>query len=102
MKAGEVDAGFGHQGGQSGNEVHGFQDDVGGAVPIWGLEGIADIAVRGEGESFGGDRRAGDISAQAFQLVPLVGLGGDPGMQGEAGSLGQYCIIFPVSGGRGW
>ena len=52
VKPGEVDPRFGDQGRQTGNEIHRFQDDVGGAVPIRGLEGIADIALGGERKPF--------------------------------------------------
>ena len=58
VKAGEVDAGFGHQGGQPGNEIQRLKDDVRGAIPkalatlagqafaVRCLELVPDIAIR--------------------------------------------------------
>ena len=42
--AGEIDSGFGRQGGQAGDEVHRFKDDMGGTVAIGGLQLIAHLA----------------------------------------------------------
>jgi hypothetical protein len=40
--------GLGHQGGQPGDEVQRLQNDVGGAVPVRGLECIAHIPLAGQ------------------------------------------------------
>jgi hypothetical protein len=38
MKAGQVDPGLGHQGGEAGDEVERFEDDMGGAIAVRRLE----------------------------------------------------------------
>ncbi len=42
-----------------------------------------------EGEAFFGHRGAGDVAAQAFELVAFAGFGRDTGMQGEAGNVAR-------------
>jgi hypothetical protein len=44
-------------------------------------------------QALGGDRRTGDIAAQAFQPAPLMGLTNTGGMQGEAGDPGQQGML---------
>ena len=46
MKAGEVDAWLGHQSGQPGNEIQRLKDDVRGAIAVWCLKLVPDIAIR--------------------------------------------------------
>ncbi len=72
MGAGEVDPRFRYQGGQVGDEVQGFEDDVGGAVAVRCLERISHIPLTGQGQPVSGDGRTGDIAAQLLQLAPLV------------------------------
>ncbi len=48
VETGEVDAGFGYQGGEACNEVERFEDHVGRSVPPGVFEGVADLAVFSE------------------------------------------------------
>lgn len=48
MKAGQVAPGLWHQGGETGDEVERLEDDMGGAIAIWRLELVANVAVRRE------------------------------------------------------
>lgn len=89
VEPGQVHTGFGHQGGQPGNEVEWFQDDVRGAVAKWGFQGVSHVSLCRECQSAGGHGRAGNIPAQAFELAALVGLDSDAGVQRKASSLGQ-------------
>ena len=46
-------------------------------------------------ESFVGDRRTGDVPAQAFELLALMRAAAHPGMQAEAVRIGaQGCGAF--------
>ena len=81
MKSRQVDAWLRHQGGQASDEVQGFLDDVGGAVPVQCLERIAHIPLTRQGHAFGRYRRAGDVSAQPLQLSSLVRLCCETGME---------------------
>ena len=82
----EVDPWRRHQCGQPGHEVQGLEHHVRGAVTVRGLETVANISLGGERQSFSRDRRARDIAAHAFQLLALVCLARDPGMQRESSS----------------
>ena len=55
VEAGEVDPRFRYQGGQAGDEVQGFEDDVGGAVAVRCLERISHIPLTGQGQPASGD-----------------------------------------------
>ena len=102
MEAGQIHAWFGHQSGQPGNEVERLENDVGGAVAVRGFQGVSNIPLWREGQSVGGHGGSGDIPAKALELAPLVGLGGDPRVQGEAGGFGQltvFTVLFPRGDG---
>ena len=49
-----------------------------------GAQAPDDLSVGGERETVGGDRRSGDVAAEAFEALALVGADLDPGVQGEA------------------
>jgi len=57
MKAGQVDPGLGRQGGEAGDEVERFEDDMGGAIAVRRLELVANVAVRGERQALFRHRR---------------------------------------------
>ena len=78
-ETGEVDAGSGHQGGQSCDEVQGLEDGVGGAIAIRGLQPVAVVAVGCERKPLFRYRRPGDVAAQPLQRVPFPGFGRHPG-----------------------
>jgi hypothetical protein len=48
VETGEVDAGFGHQGGEACDEIQRLEDHMGGAITPGVLEGVSDLAVFGE------------------------------------------------------
>jgi len=72
-------------------------------VAIRRFERVSNIPLRCQGQPVGGHGRTGDVAAQALELATLVGLGGDPGVQREAGGLGQLAVvaIFFFPGGHG-
>lgn len=74
-----------------------------GAVAIRGFQRVTHFALRGERQALFGYRRPGDVAAQAFQLVPFMGLGGDAGVQGKTGDIaGRLAIVlFGVADGQG-
>ena len=111
VKSGEVEPRPGNQGGQPGDEVQRLQHHVGQAVSerLFVLVHNPTPTIDGQpfcGNAFNGGRwplpafgkpqpsprlrwRAGDVSAQAFQAAPLMGLTHAGGMQGETGGPGQ-------------
>ena len=48
MVAGEVDSWFGYQGGQPGDEIHRFEDDVSRTITIRGFQFIANPTLIGQ------------------------------------------------------
>jgi len=53
-------------------------------------------------EPFVGDRRAGDVAAQPFELLALMGATAHPGMQAEAvrvGAQGRRGFLVPAGHG---
>ena len=48
IQSGQVDSGLGYQGGQFGDKVHWFEDDVGRAITIRGFQLIANLALMGQ------------------------------------------------------
>ncbi len=81
VKSGEIQPRSGDQGCQAGDKVQRFQHHMGRAVPERLLVAVHDPAPAIDGEALGGDRRAGDVAAQAFQAVTLVRLADGGGMQ---------------------
>jgi hypothetical protein len=61
---------------------------VGRAVPERLFVAVHDTPLAIDRQVLGGDRRTGDVAAQAFQPAPLMGLTNTGGMQGEAGDPG--------------
>ena len=82
--ANEVDARFGDEGGEPGDEIERFEEHGRGAVTIGGFEFVAREAVGGQRESFFGERGAGDVAGETFELVACPRRGGQAGMNGEA------------------
>ena len=91
VEARQVHARFEYQGGQTGDEVQGLEDDVRGAVTVGRLELVAPahpcardisdsihvithVAIGGERQAFFRHWRAGDVAAQPLQLGTFIGL----------------------------
>ena len=68
--AGQMDSGFGYQGGQFGDKVHRFEDDVSRAITIRGLQLIANHALFRQRQTLFSDGRSGDVAAQG--LYPAI------------------------------
>ena len=85
--SGEVGAWAWDQRGKPGNEVEGVEDDVSGPVTEGVLESVDDLSPFIDREAFVGERRAGDVAAQAFEGVALVGMahGADPRLRHSGG-----------------
>lgn len=81
VEARQVDARAGDQGGQSRQEIQRFENDVGGAVAVRGLERVADVALGRERESLDRHGRTGNVAAESFQFIALMDRGGDAGVQ---------------------
>ena len=67
VKTSEVQSRAWDQCGQAGNKIQRFQHDMGRSIPEGMFVAVDDTAPGIDTEAFGGDRRAGDITAQAFQ-----------------------------------
>ena len=85
--SGEVGAWGWDQRGKAGNEVEGVEDDVSGPVTEGVLESVDDLSPFIDREAFVGECRAGDVAAQAFEGVALVGLAARGGMEGKSREL---------------
>ena len=66
-----------------------LQHHVGRAVPEWVFVLVDDPAPAIDGQALGGDGRAGDVAAHAFQTAPLMRLADTGSMQGESCHPGQ-------------
>ena len=76
-----------HQRCEFGDELDGLKLDVRRAVLPRRLELVANPALRRDRQALVADRRARDVAAQAFELLALVRLRGDAGVQREAADL---------------
>ena len=85
VEAGEVQTRTRHQRGQAGNKVERVEHDMGGAVAKRPFEFVDDLATLIGGETLVGDGGSGDVTAELFQLVALVGFAAGGGMEREAG-----------------
>ena len=85
--SGEVSAWAWDQRGKPGNEVEGVEDDVSGPVTEGVLESVDDLSPFIDREAFVGECRAGDVAAQAFEGVALVGMAHGAGMEGASREL---------------
>ena len=74
MEANKVESGARDQGGQSLHEFKRRHHNVGGSVSIRALELQYDIACSVTFKSLIGNRRTRDVSAQAFELIALIGV----------------------------
>ena len=79
----EVAARAGDECGESSDEIQWLEQDVGGAVGVGAFELIDHEPVGVEAQAFEGDGRAEEIAAYALELITLVGLTGDGGVQRE-------------------
>ena len=91
--SGEMGAGAWHEGGESGDEVDGVEHDMSRPVTEGMLESIHDLPAVIDREAFVGDRWAGDVAAQAFERVALMGLAARAGMEGESRELGDAGVV---------
>ena len=73
MEANQMQPGTRDQCGQALHELQRRHHDMGGAVALGALELQHDLAGWIALEPFVGNRRAGDIAAQAFELLALMG-----------------------------
>ncbi len=62
---------WGHQGGETGDEVEGIENDAHGPVPPWAMEVERDAPVRELAETIIGDGRSRDVAAQMLEPVRL-------------------------------
>ena len=70
-----------------------LQHDVGRAVPEWVFVLVDDPTPAFDGQAFGGNRRARDVAAQAFQAAALVRLADRGGVERKARQLGQQHVV---------
>ena len=73
MEANQMQPGTRHQCGQTLQEFQRRHNDVGGAVPVGAFELQHDLAGAIALEPLVGDGGAGDVAAQAFELLALMG-----------------------------
>ena len=91
--SGEMGAGAWNEGGEAGDEVDGVEHDMSGAVPEGVLEPIHDLPTVIDREAFVGDGGAGDVAAQAFEGVPVMGFAHGAGMEGEPREPGDAGVV---------
>ena len=70
---------------------------MGGAVRIRGLQLIAHLALRGQCQALLRNRGPGNVSAKTFQLAPLIGPGGNAGVQVEPGHLAHCTTVHLIA-----
>ena len=72
VESGGVHFWLGYQRGQPGDEVQRFEDDMCGAITVRRLKLLTDIIIWHQRQALFRDRRADNVAAQAFQLVPFM------------------------------
>ncbi len=77
-----------HQRGKPRQQIQRFQHDVRSAVSVRSLERVAHLACWGQRQTFHRNRRAAHVAAQPFELLALVRLNVQIGMQREATRIG--------------
>ena len=75
--ANQIDPGPGHQGGELGNEIQWFEQEVRGAIGIGVFKGVAQFALIGDRQPLHCQRWPCDIAAESFEFAALMGLSGD-------------------------
>jgi hypothetical protein len=83
VKARQIHARLWYKGRQLGDEVQGFEYDMGSSVAVRCLELVADITLRGQCQTLLRHRRAADVPANPLQFVALVSLSRYPCVQRE-------------------
>ena len=101
--SGEMGAGAWHRasslrerhfrGGEAGNEVDRVEHDMSGAVMEGVLESVDDLSAVIDREALVRDGWAGDVAAQAFEGVALMGLAAGARMEGESRELSDAGVI---------
>jgi hypothetical protein len=87
VEAGEIDARFGHQRGQSCDEIQRLEEHVRGTVRVGRLQLVAHQAARGERQARLRHRRAANVPAQPLELFAFIGPHRHAGVQTEAADL---------------
>ena len=77
MVTGEIGPGSGYESRQLSQELHRLEDEVGGAVLEGVFQLVHHLSCLPGGQSVKGERRSGDVPAEPFQTIPLVGLAGN-------------------------
>ena len=81
------------RGGEAGDEVDGVEHDMSRSVTEGVLESIHDLPAVIDREAFVGDRWAGDVAAQTFEGVALMGLAARGGMEGKSRELSDAGVV---------
>ena len=89
--SGEMGAGARYESGEAGDEVHRVEHDMSGPVTEGVLESIHDLPAVIDREASVRECWAGDVAAQAFERVALMGLAAGAGMEGESRVL-FFCL----------
>ena len=100
MKASQIDAGLGYQCSEASHEIQWFEDDVGGTVVPRSFERVANLAVCGERQPFLGHGGPGNVAAQAFEFVALIGFRRNPGMEGKSRDISRASVRWLIDGGE--
>ena len=83
METNEMEPGTGHEGRQALQEFQRAHHQMGGAIAIRGFELEHDLAGRGTAQPFVAQGWTGNVAAQTFEGVPLLGAAVRVGMQTE-------------------
>ena len=70
---GEIGTRSGYEGCQLSQKLHRLEDEVGGAVSEGVFEFIDDASIRLGGQPVEGQRGPGNVAAQPFETIPLMG-----------------------------
>ena len=100
VEAGEIDARFGHQRGQSCDEIQRLEEHMRGAVRVGRLQLVAYQAARGERQALLRERRAADVAAQPLELAALIGPRRHAGVHTEAADLAWRLRESLIAGGQ--
>lgn len=80
----QMDFGSWNEGSEALHKLHGSEFDGKGAITPWFFESVDDFPSDVGGESFFGERRSGNVSANLFEFFSFLRFGGNSCVKREA------------------
>jgi len=98
VKTRQINSRLRHKRCQPGDKIQWIENDVGGAVTVWCLQLVTNVAVRRERQALFRDGGSADIATQPLELLALIRLRRHTGVQGKSSDLTDPGIEGFVTG----